>query len=71
MKARILGALKAAAPSLLALAYVLVDIITGATVDGSTLRPILYGLVASVAVYLVPNLHSVDAPPVSDQVSKK
>lgn len=54
----LLGALKAAAPSLLSLAYVLVDVLLGAPVDGGTLQPILYGLVTSVAVYLVPNIRT-------------
>lgn len=57
----LLGALKAAAPSILSLAYVGVDILLGAPVDSSTLQPILYGLVTSVAVYLVPNLRT-DGP---------
>lgn len=55
---KILGALKACAPSLLALAYVGVDVLLGAPVDGSTLKPILYGLVGSIAVYIVPNIQT-------------
>ena len=52
----LLGAAKAAAPSLLSLAYVGVDLLLGAPLDTGTLQPILYGLVTSLAVYLVPNV---------------
>jgi hypothetical protein len=58
MTEKILGALKAVAPSLLALAYVGVDVLLGAPLDAATLKPILYGLVGSLAVYLVPNIHT-------------
>jgi hypothetical protein len=54
----LLGALKAAAPSLLSLAYVAVDVLLGAPVNTDTLQPILYGLVTSIAVYLVPNIRT-------------
>lgn len=57
----LLGALKAAAPSLLSLAYVGVDLALGAPLETATLQPILYGLVTSLAVYLVPNVR-VDGP---------
>lgn len=58
MSSFLLGALKAAAPSLLSLAYVGVDLLTGAPFDVGTLQPILYGLVTSLAVYLVPNIQT-------------
>jgi len=54
----LLGALKAAAPSILSLAYVGVDLLLGAPLDTSTLQPILIGLVTSIAVYLVPNIRT-------------
>jgi len=58
MVEKILGALKACAPSLLALAYVGVDVLLGAPLDAATLKPVLYGIVGSIAVYLVPNVNT-------------
>lgn len=70
MKAKFLGALKAAAPTLLSLAYVAVDAVFGTQVDLTQVHALVIGLVTSVVVWFVPNLHSVDTPPAKDAVSK-
>ena len=56
MPDRILGALKAAAPTLLSLTYIAVDAVFGTPVDISQLKALVVGLVTSVAVYYTPNL---------------
>lgn len=71
MKAKFLGALKAASPTLLSLAYIGIDALFGVRVDLTHVHALAIGLLTSVVVYLVPNLHSVDAPPSADAVSQR
>ena len=56
MKAKFLGALKAAAPFLLSLLYVVQDAITGASIDVPHTKVLIAGAIVSFVVYLVPNL---------------
>lgn len=56
MKAKFLGALKAASPFLLSLLYVGVDAAFGDPVDVSNAHALVAGLIGSVVVYFVPNL---------------
>lgn len=56
MPDRILGALKAAAPTLLSLTYIAVDAVFGTPVDVSQLKALVVGLITSVVVFYVPNL---------------
>ena len=53
---RLLGALKAAAPTLLSLTYVCVDAVFGTPVDITHLKALVIGLITSIVVYYVPNL---------------
>lgn len=56
MKTRILGALKAAAPFLLSLAYVAVDKVFGTPIDVTEVQALVTGLLTAVVVYFVPNV---------------
>lgn len=56
MKAAFLGALKAAAPFLLSLLYVVQDAIIGASIDVPHTKVLIAGAITSFVVYLVPNL---------------
>ena len=56
MHDRLLGALKAAAPTLLSLTYIAVDAVFGTPVDISQLKALVVGLITSVVVWFVPNL---------------
>lgn len=56
MKAKFLGALKAAAPFLLSLAYTAADALSGAPVDVGNTKALIAGAITSFVVYIVPNL---------------